>query len=177
MPALQAFTKILYIGMVPCGEKRQPLFCKVGTTEHQGQAPYLSFTGVIGPMPSGNAHGGCGQIDMEFAHRDPKDDDKRCRRNELITPALIEFSKGWTAALWLDFLDMWKRWHLNDMHAGCEHQRALGWEREGYDAHPSEPCPTCGYKFGTAWLSESVPDAIIAALKALPDASRKPNWI
>jgi len=24
-------------------------------------------------------------------------------------------------------VEVWKRWHLNDLQAGCEHQRALGW--------------------------------------------------
>ena len=59
--------------------------------------------------------------------------------------------------------DIWERYHLNDMHAGCEHQRALGWENkgEGYDKHPSEPCPECGYKFGTEWKYEAIPHAIL----------------
>jgi hypothetical protein len=25
-------------------------------------------------------------------------------------------------------VEIWKRWHLNDLQAGCEHQRALKWE-------------------------------------------------
>lgn len=60
-------------------------------------------------------------------------------------------------------VQIWKRWHLNDMKAGCEHQRALGWT--SYDKHPSEPCPTCGYKYGTAWLFEAVPDEILKELQ------------
>ena len=55
-----------------------------------------------------------------------------------------------------EILRLWKRWHLNDLHAGCTHQRAMGWEREGYDKHPSEPCPKCGYKFGSAWQYEAI---------------------
>ena len=62
-------------------------------------------------------------------------------------------------------LRIWKRWHLNDMHAGCEHQRELGWEKEGYDKHPSEPCPVCGYKFGTSWNHEELPQEVIAEIK------------
>ena len=56
--------------------------------------------------------------------------------------------------------DLWDRWHLNDMRAGCEHQRALGWT--SYDDHPSEPCPECGYKFGSAWLFEPLPEDFMA---------------
>ncbi|MFQ5330249.1 MAG: hypothetical protein ACE5D4_09730 [Thermodesulfobacteriota bacterium] len=59
---------------------------------------------------------------------------------------------------------IWERYHLNDMHAGCEHQRALGWERDGYDKHPSEPCPECGYQFGTEWKYEAIPHAVLQEL-------------
>lgn len=30
-------------------------------------------------------------------------------------------------------LDVWDRWHLNDMRATCEHQRALGWDVEALE--------------------------------------------
>lgn len=146
-------------------------------------------------------------------------------------------------------VEVWNRWHLNDMRAGCEHQRAQNWrscpghygdpqdrqrehcgntaarrkkreeewskktwplghpfcitpkhlERSGmlldpraapcgiclqeYDAHLTEldrlapdkpkspyycdydrlnePCPVCGYKFGSEWLREEVPQEIL----------------
>ena len=79
----------------------------------------LSISGVIGPMHSG-------QIDMEFAHRNPMDNDKRTR--DLIKPEDIKFAPGWTADLWYDLLDIWHKWHLNHMHAGCEHQIGPEWE-------------------------------------------------
>lgn len=84
--------------------------------------------------------------------------------------------------------EVWKRWHLNKMHAGCEHQRALKWEeirikpeelpnsRANRDergifaiwVYPVEhingllcrPCPTCNYKYGSAWLSEELPPQV-----------------
>lgn len=62
-----------------------------------------------------------------------------------------------------ELVRLWDEWHLNDMRAGCEHQRALGWRR--YDDHPSEPCPTCGYKYGTAWLYEAIPPVVLARLQ------------
>jgi hypothetical protein len=61
--------------------------------------------------------------------------------------------------------EIWKNWHLNDMQAGCEHQRERGWT--SYDLHPSEPCPVCGYKYGTAWLRKDVPADVIAELRDL----------
>jgi hypothetical protein len=58
---------------------------------------------------SGSAHpGGCGQIVDTV---------------EQIT----QFADGWGPERRDDLIRIWKRWHLNDMHAGCEHQRALGW--------------------------------------------------
>ena len=168
--------KILNIGTVPTGKTRSNIYCKIEIRQlGDNPSAELSISGVIGPLPSGNARGGCGQIDMEFAHKDPTDNDKRY--SELIKPEQIKFAQGWTAALWLNFLDVWKKYHLNDTHAGCEHQRNLGWEREGYDKHPSEPCPTCGYKFGTAWKSEQVPQSVIKFLNALPESTKTPAWV
>jgi hypothetical protein len=77
----------------------------------------------------------------------------------------LDFAPPWDEASVLALLDLWDRWHLNDMRVGCEHQRALGWR--SYDAHPSEPCPTCGFKFGTRWLSEPVPDHVLDALRGM----------
>jgi hypothetical protein len=95
---------------------------------------------------------------------------------------------------------VWERWHLNDMRADCEHQRAEGWAERPIDPtkptnsygrhfegqrmdswnllgwvseteHPegllSRPCPTCGYKYGTAWLREEVPADVIEYLETL----------
>lgn len=97
-------------------------------------------------------------------------------------------------------VEIWRRWHLNTMRAGCEHQRALGWDKEPIDAskptntyglhfpgqkqaswnllslvredeHPggklSKPCPECGYRYGSAWVTEKIPSEIITELKVL----------
>lgn len=67
---------------------------------------------------------------------------------------------------------LWTRWHLNGMNAGCEHQRALGWT--SYDEHPSEPCPTCGYQYGTAWKYEALPADVLAEIHALIAEASEP---
>lgn len=59
---------------------------------------------------------------------------------------------------------IWNRWHLNDMRACCEHQRELNWT---YAGHPSEPCPTCGYECGTAWLYEEIPAEVLTEVLQL----------
>lgn len=58
---------------------------------------------------------------------------------------------------------IWKRWHLNDFHAGCVHQRSF--EHEPYENHKDDVCPICNYKYGTAWIYEELPHEIINEVK------------
>ena len=104
---------------MPINNRRGDVYCKVEFKDDK-----LSISGVIAPLPNGNALGGCGQIDMEFEHRNPADNDKRYADN-LIMADDIKFAKGWDKEKRFDFLEVWKNWHLNDMQAGCEHQRAF----------------------------------------------------
>lgn len=39
------------------------------------------------------------------------------------------------------------------------------------------PCPVCGYKYGTSWLKEEVPQDVIEWLFELPDSKVKPAWV
>lgn len=94
------------------------------------KAGKLSISGVIGPMGNGDCRGGCGQIEMEFQHRDPAANDYRYKAEDLLGPACIDFAEGWTEDMFLDFAQAWHDWHLNDMRAGCEHQRAEKWGKK-----------------------------------------------
>ena len=38
-------------------------------------------------------------------------------------------------------------------------------------------CPVCGYKYGTAWKMEEVPQDIIKWLESLPETKVKPTWV
>ena len=40
-----------------------------------------------------------------------------------------------------------------------------------------KPCPVCGYKYGTSWLHEEVPEDVLQWLRDLPDTKRQPAWI
>ncbi len=203
--AVRTIDKIIRPGSIPPyeGASRVDVFCRI-----QFDGSRLSITGTEGPLPSGNARGSSGQIAGGYAHRNPADND--ARTSEPIAPEDIIFARGWTADLWLDFLDVWKAWHLNDMQAGCEHQRAAGWGKRPIDPakpttaygkffqgqtqdswnllgwvradeHPDglmcRPCPECGYKYGTAWLTVDVPAAVLDFLEDLPTASREPAWV
>jgi hypothetical protein len=155
------------------GGRHHPVFIKV-----EIKAGVLSITGVVGPTIYGNCFGGAGQICMDYAHRNPQDDDKRS--SQPIKPSELRFAPNWNAKKWLDLLDIWERWHMNDTHAECEHQRALGWR---YDDHHNpetfkgEPCPTCGYEIGSAWKREELPQDVINFLASLPDTDRQPAWV
>lgn len=88
--------------------RRYSIFCKIEVNEDGD----LSISGVEGPTHDGNAIGGCGQIDGDL------------RQNLAhITPA-----PGWNRATIRKFLDIWDRWHLNDMRPNCEHQVGPEWE-------------------------------------------------
>lgn len=225
----------------PCRVKDGNVFCEI--TFKDGE---LSITGVIGPKANGDARGGCGQINMSFAESYPEE--------------TRTYAEGWTPELFARFLSTWDQWHLNDMRAGCEHQRAAwdpsvpvivtsytwgpsfhamrkqvedatataeeyqtyqtmkarvyavtigfntpkhetpeiaelhagdwikaekqetktaGWisHTEHPDGLLSKPCPTCGYKYGTAWLKEEVPADVIAFLESLPNSILTPAWV
>ena len=73
-------------------------------------------------------------------------------------------------------LNVWNRWHLNDMRAGCAHQNELlPWACEllgvghSYDELIKMPdfqkCPRCGYNYGSAWLYEPLPEEVVNFLE------------
>lgn len=80
----------------------------------------LSISGVVGPLSNGNARGSCGQIDGDI--------------REAFEAGTLETAPGWTPETVARFLEVWDRWHLNDMRPTCEHQRALGWDRESRES-------------------------------------------
>jgi hypothetical protein len=58
-------------------------------------------------------------------------------------------------------------------------QEMRGWVR--YEKSPlgilCKPCPVCGYKYGSSWMREDVPDDVIEWLFSLPDSRKRPTWI
>lgn len=206
----------------------------------------LTVHGVIGPRPSGNCNGSCGQCVDEIREGTPNGD--------------------WTVEMLKRFCEIWDEWHLNHVRAYCQHQKALGWDKlagkrvtlynyhlraevfseqrhlqnrinkligdtgtatltkeekelwnlpiskktweplddsryepqKKYDwnngateestlgwlspeEHPdgilSKPCPVCGYKYGTSWLKEDVPEDVLQFLYNLPDTTIEPAWV
>ena len=201
----------------------------------------LSISGVDGPENNGDCYGSCGQI----------------VGLKISKPHRIFYPHPFTQSTIDRLYEVWKRWHLNDMRPGCEHQRdwdttekleiityrldtrafmrirtvkeaiikaatdgvpfelyesdrallqapmevhalpeegslltdvykevkreqkAAGWVYP--TEHPqgllTKPCPECGYKYGSAWLFEPVPDNVLHFLESLPDTDKKPAWV
>lgn len=61
--------------------------------------------------------------------------------------------------IYLEVFRLWKNYHLNDMRAGCEHQK------EGSPV--GSVCPVCGYRYGSAWLYREIPEKDLEAIKHL----------
>jgi len=57
--------------------------------------------------------------------------------------------------------------------------KTAGWVN--YKQHPkgllSKPCAECGYKYGSAWLREEVPQEVLDFLMSLPDTDKTPAWV
>lgn len=172
-----SFVKVVRPGTINGGRSRFSVFCSI---EFDGKR--LSITGVEGPLASGNARGGCGQIEMHYMHRNPGDDSPYERdgkvvwpdRDTLTGPQDFVWAEGWDADLWLDFLYVWKHYHCNDLQAACEHQRTLGWT---YQTHRDRACPECGYKIGSGWFTVEVPPVVLKFLRSLPDTDKDPAWV
>lgn len=139
----------------------------------------LSITGVEGPMSNEDCLGSCGQIDMTLREDNHAD---------------WTFQPGWNLTKMARLLEIWDRWHLNDMQAGTPAQMEFvrKWLKEnfpnGYTGGESLYDQQCdalraaglyedgGYKYGTAWLREDVPDEVIQWLAALPVSRVTPAW-
>lgn len=101
--------KIVRVGKCEDGN----IFAKIELKEGN-----LSISGVIGPTRDGNAKGSAGQFIMSFKEYD----ERGYMSLKDITPA-----PGWDRATIKKFFDVWDKWHLNDMKAGCAHQVGPEW--------------------------------------------------
>lgn len=145
------------------------------TISYDAERPRLSLTGVEGPRFDGNAYGESGQITL--------------RPEQAAEPWTMEE----VALLGV----IWERWHLNDMRAGSpaqeEHLRVLKARGEKPPAgvshyewacrklalqglHPDRDWTDGGYRYGSRWLCESVPDEVLAWLYSRPDATAPHPW-
>ena len=154
--------KIVRIGIArPQGRSRgYSIFCLIVIKDGN-----LSITGVEGPNHHGGCAGAAGQIVMDAW-------------------PIVEYAEGWNRGKVAKFREVWDRWHLNDMRAGTPAQEALleAHAVKGYDnqcalLNEHGLLEDNGYRYGTAWLKEELPEDVIEFLASLPDADRKPAWV
>jgi hypothetical protein len=232
---MKDFQHHLYLGESKYGAVFVTIEYKI---KHDGKQ-CLSITGVQGLKANGDASGSCGQI-VETVRND-----------------ISSYASNFDAMTISRLADIWDRWHLNDMHPNCEHQRewktdtrldvqtytrvgtlfddidalirhkraskkeralyelskAVGhkltvgssepypakaiellidenmlapWKVESKLAgwvypyeHPDgllcKPCDVCGYRYGSQWLYEPVPEDVLAWLYQLPTSDRLPK--
>jgi len=156
----------------PCNTSDGKVFCAIKINGDR-----LSITGVVGPMRNGDCRGGCGQIDSTIEDAIASDE------GFIIHPL-------WTKEMLVKFLEIWDRWHLNDMKAGTVKQedylRSLTfpggdhytWALQVLGDAGLNPDPdTFDYQYGSRWLKEEVPESVIAFLEQLPDSPITPAWV
>ena len=184
--------KIIHPYNIIEGNRNIPVFCKIEIEDGN-----LSISGVEGPKHNGDARGSFGQIIMGFKEFDT--------RGYMSISDVIP-AAGWDIKKVTEFLTVWDYWHLNDMRAECEHQRALAWTYENHhgawrdrprkvvvideyddgtsndpvkywDSFHGHECPVCGYSIGSAWLKEKLPPQVEYFLFTLPNTDVNPAWV
>ncbi len=167
------FKKIVRLGLINgYGKNRMNVFCKINLKE-KDEGLCLSISGVEGPLQSGNARGGCGQIIMSGID-------------------IVEFAPGWNRTKLNKFLEIWNKWHLNSTNAGTVEQdkiieKAKKQYPDKFQTDHYESCCTflkeadlyedSGHKYGSAWLFRELPKDVVEFLKALPDTNKTPAWV
>lgn len=91
----------------------------------------------------------------------------RCREpwaaGQCIEGAAAVTSGPWSAADRARLLEIWRRWHLNDMRAACAHMDLPA--ETSYEARRHITCPLTGYRYGSAWLAEELPADVLADVR------------
>ncbi len=105
-----------------------------------------------------------------------------------IYETVLEYASYFPAYKTAKIVELWKRWHLNDMNGGTRKQRELvrkNWdqkEKDGYYDHYDEAVKHLkehdlhydgDYQYGTAWLTEVIPDDVLAEIMQLFGISMK----
>lgn len=138
----------------------------VMSTEHETipMPPTLSISGGTVDRRHDFEHGGQIIDDLRTAKPDPQ--------------------SSWTQADIDSLVAIWERWHLNTMRAGCAHQpkSSIVYENKPYrrvDLENTPRCPVTGYKWGSAWLAEPIPDDVLVEFHRLMDLpiGPAPTWL
>lgn len=121
--------KLVVPGKVLVGNFLRPLFVHIqyNTTDQRKRncANEFSFTGVVGPLKSGNAYGSCGQV-----------------LDEILEIGEHNAKEGWGALEASMLYRYWKLYHMNRHQHRCIHQE--DWDTE-------KKITVYNYKRGPKW--------------------------
>lgn len=159
------FDKTVCVGTtLTCNRRHISVYARI-----KYESGRLSICGVEGTLSSGNALGSCGQISQ---------------------PKIENYASGWTLEKVSKLWQVWDRWHLNDVRAGSPKQEKFLREHPVKAVYPdfhydkaSDALkeaglnPDNGYTYGSAWLTEEVPEGVLSWLKSLPDSDKTPAWV
>lgn len=101
---------------------------------------------------------------------------------------LTVFADGFDAEKAARLVELWQRWHLNTMRAGCAHVEPVyttdQYKRRVVDMDATPACPVNRgterepdhYRYGRAWLTEPLPEGFTDTIRAnLPDKTADTN--
>jgi len=180
--------KIVYLGTgITYGGRVFKIYVHVEITKGA-----LSITGVEGPLHSGNCLGSCGQI-VDHLRSD------LAQLSSDWTPEMLnKFIDVWQHWHLNDMrpgcehqrAEKWDERRIDETKPTNTYgkffdgQQMTSWNMWAWitpEEHPNgllaKPCPVCGYKYGTAWLEEKLPQEVIDFLASLPESPTKPAWI
>lgn len=163
---MENFEKVVRLGLSETVNGRAySTYCKIKYENKK-----LSITGVEGPIKGGNCLGGCGQINMS-----------------LDLGSIDQFAPGWGSYKLREFLEIWDRWHLNDLRAGSPAQEKYLRDNPSDKRREYEETlkmltaaglnPDNGYVYGSAWNTEKVSEKALRFLYNLPDTDITPAWV
>ena len=104
-------------------------------------------------------------------------------QNHLSLLEPLRFNEGWNKDKLDELLEVWNRWHLNDLRAGSPDQESALREIEilgdyypqavayleslGLQPDPNYLVDGKPYSYGTHWLKEEIPEEVIKYLESL----------
>jgi hypothetical protein len=138
-------------GVIRLDVRLQEFSGKFETIDHQWVDNYVRFS-ISARVYHGYGCAYCGQI-----------------QDYLRNLRTAEWSRKTDRARVKTVLNVWDRWHLNDLHANCVHQAEIGTSGADWKARQADETRKCpeGYVYGSKWLVEPLPDDVIARIKAL----------
>jgi len=174
---MDKFEKVVYAGKTRIGHREADVFVKI-----QWDGTRLSMTGVEGPKSNGDAVGSCGQLSES-----PK------IMGDLDEPTVMKMFEIWKEHHLNDMRPYCAHqkklgWHKRRIdgskpsNAYGKHfdgQKSPSWNLAGW-VYPAEhhkgvlckPCPECGYKYGSEWKTEPVPNNVLEFLASLPETTK-----